>query len=290
MQAYAPPCCIAERRGRPVVFEPGGGTPWILSGRACDEVGIVGARFRDELSVQVQAAVLSRRGRDAVRITGETGTGKELAAALCHRLAQENLGRTGELVEINCGNLPEQLFESTLFGHKRGAFTGAGNDERGLLNRAKGGTLVLDEVQNLSLEAQGRLLRLIGEREYRPVGGTELKRTDALILLVSNLDLSALAASGKFRRDLLDRAPAKSRSSRSGSVARTSRSSPSSSPARRPAIAPGPASRASPAGRSRISRLRWSGPARPRCAGCGSSAGTPSFTADDDLLIFKKCR
>ncbi len=177
--------------------------------RACDELHIVGSRFREELSAQVQSAVLARRGRDAVRITGETGTGKELAAGLVHKLAVEQLGRTGELVEVNCGNLGDTLFESALFGHKKGSFTGAAADERGLLDRAKGGTLVLDEVQNLSREAQGRLLRLIGEREYRPVGSTELKRTDALIVMVSNLDLLALAGEGRFRRDLVDRAPAK---------------------------------------------------------------------------------
>ncbi len=176
---------------------------------ACDRLGIVGTRFREEISAQVQSAVLSRRGRDTVRLTGSTGTGKELVTALVHEVAREQLGREGELVEVNCGNLPEQLFESTLFGHKRGAFTGAANDTKGLLERARGGTLVLDEVQNLSFEAQGRLLRLIGEREYRQVGGTALQRTDALIVLVSNLDLVKLAGEGRFRRDLLDRAPAK---------------------------------------------------------------------------------
>ncbi|HEY0839613.1 MAG TPA: sigma 54-interacting transcriptional regulator [Vulgatibacter sp.] len=176
---------------------------------SCDRLGIVGSRFREETSLQVQAAVLSRRGRDAVRITGSTGTGKELIASLVHEVAKRELGRTGELVELNCGNLSETLFESSLFGHKRGAFTGASADQTGLLERAKGGTLVLDEVQNLSAEAQGRLLRLLGEREYRPVGSTTLKRTDALLVLVSNLDLVKLAQEGRFRRDLLDRAPAK---------------------------------------------------------------------------------
>ena len=177
--------------------------------QACDRLGIVGTRFREDIAAQVQSSVLARRARDTVRITGSTGTGKELVTALVHEVARESLGRTGELVEVNCGNLPDALFESTLFGHKRGAFTGAATDSKGLLERARGGTLVLDEVQNLSLEAQGRLLRLIGEREYRPVGSTALQRTDALIVLVSNLDLVELAASGRFRRDLLDRAPAK---------------------------------------------------------------------------------
>ncbi len=174
-----------------------------------DRLGIVGSRFREETAAQVQAAVLSRRGRDAVRISGATGTGKELISSLIHELAKSELGRDGEIVEINCSNLPEQLFESTLFGHKRGSFTGAAADHVGLLERAKNGTLVFDEVQNLSTDAQGRLLRLLGEREYRPVGSTALKRTNALLVLVSNVDLVQLAADGRFRRDLLDRAPAK---------------------------------------------------------------------------------
>ncbi|AKU92188.1 sigma 54-interacting transcriptional regulator [Vulgatibacter incomptus] len=174
-----------------------------------DKLGIVGSRFREDVASQVQAAVLSRRGRDAVRLAGLTGTGKELVSSLVHEVARCELGRDGEIVEINCGNLSDSLFESSLFGHKRGAFTGANADQAGLLEKAKGGTLVLDEVQNLSLDSQGRLLRLIGEREYRPVGSTSLKRTDALIVLVSNLDLVALTRDGRFRRDLLDRAPAK---------------------------------------------------------------------------------
>lgn len=175
----------------------------------CDRLGIVGSRFREEVAVQVQASVLARRGRDAIRLTGETGTGKELITSLIHEVCKDQLGRTGELVEVNCGNLSEHLFESALFGHKRGAFTGAAADQKGLLEKARGGTLVLDEIQNLSWDDQGRLLRLIGEREYRPVGSTAIQRTDALIVLVSNLDLQKLAQEGKFRRDLLDRAPAK---------------------------------------------------------------------------------
>ncbi|HWV39756.1 MAG TPA: sigma 54-interacting transcriptional regulator [Vulgatibacter sp.] len=174
-----------------------------------DRLGIVGSRFREETSLQVQAAVLARRGRDAVRISGSTGTGKELVASLVHDVASRELGRKGELVELNCSNLSDTLFESSLFGHKRGAFTGATGDQSGLLEKARGGTLVLDEVQNLSTQAQGRLLRLLGEREYRPVGSTSLKRTDAVLVLVSNLDLVKLAEEGRFRRDLLDRAPAK---------------------------------------------------------------------------------
>lgn len=176
---------------------------------ACDEIGLVGSRLQQELATQVQAAVLARRGRDVVRLTGSTGSGKELVSALIHQVAQVELGRKGELVEVSCSNLPAGLFESTLFGHRRGAFTGATTDTPGLLARAQGGTLVFDEVQNLSLDDQGRLLRLIGEREYRSVGASAVQRTDAMIVLVSNIDLVEAANDGLFRRDLLDRAPAK---------------------------------------------------------------------------------
>lgn len=111
---------------------------------ACERIGIVGTRFREDVASQVQSAVLARRGRDTLRVTGPTGSGKELVTALVHEVAKNELGRKGEIVEINCGNLPDSLFESTLFGHRKGAFTGAAADAAGLLERARGGTLVLD--------------------------------------------------------------------------------------------------------------------------------------------------
>lgn len=165
--------------------------------------------MRHALASQLQTAILARRGRDVVRLTGPTGSGKELVSSIIHRVAVSEFGRGGDLVEVSCSNLPAGLFESTLFGHKRGAFTGATTDSIGLLEKARGGTLVFDEVQNLSLEDQGRLLRLIGEREYRPVGSTSVRTTDAMMVLVSNIDLIEAASAGRFRRDLLDRAPAK---------------------------------------------------------------------------------
>lgn len=176
---------------------------------ACDTVGLVGSRLRSELSTQLKAALVARQGKDVIRLTGPTGSGKELVSSLIHETSRKVLGRRGEFVAVSCSNLPAGLFESTLFGHARCAFTGATESARGLLPQAQGGTLVLDEVQNLSLEDQGKLLRLIGEREFRPVGATKLERTDALIVLVSNTDLAAAVERGEFRRDLLDRAPAK---------------------------------------------------------------------------------
>lgn len=176
---------------------------------ACDTIGLVGSRLRTDLAPQIQSALVARQGKDVIRLTGPTGSGKELVSSLIHETSRKILGRRGELVAVSCSNLPAGLFESTLFGYTRGAFTGATADARGLLAQAQRGTLVLDEVQNLGLEDQGKLLRLIGEREYRPVGSTRLERTDALIVLVSNADLGAAAEQGTFRRDLLDRAPAK---------------------------------------------------------------------------------
>jgi DNA-binding NtrC family response regulator len=176
---------------------------------ACDDIGLVGGRLRENLAAQVQSALVARQAKDVVRLTGPTGTGKELVASLLHEMGRRALGRRGEFVRVSCSNLPAGLFESTLFGHKRGAFTGATADAKGLLRQARNGTLLLDEVQNLGWEDQGKLLRLIGEREFRPLGSTTTERTDALIVLVSNVDLVEAAKRGEFRRDLLDRAQAK---------------------------------------------------------------------------------
>lgn len=165
--------------------------------QACEALGVVGSRFREELSLQVRAAVLARGGREPLRVTGATGTGKALAVGVVHRVAAEALGRPGALVEVDSGELTDDRFEVTLFG------------QDGLLERARGGTLVFQDAPQLSPNAQGRLLRLLGAREYRPVGSPELRRADALLVLASNRDLLELANEGRFRRELLDRAPAK---------------------------------------------------------------------------------
>ena len=171
-----------------------------------ERLGIVGARFREEAEAQVQAAVLARRGRDPIRLTGPSGSGKELVASLVHEVARAELGRKGKIVTVGCSHLSDAAFEPVLFGKGKSSTAAA---QRGLLDEAKGGTLILDEVQSLSLQTQERLLRLVGEREYRPVGATALKRTDALLVLSSSQDLVALSANGHFRSELLDRAPAK---------------------------------------------------------------------------------
>lgn len=168
-----------------------------------DRLGICGERFREDTAAQVQAAVLARRGRDPIRLTGPSGSGKELVSSLVHRIAVGELGRSGKIVEIDCGQLEAGGFERALFGQSGSA------DRAGLLDEAKGGTLVFHEIQQLPLTAQAQLVQLLREREYRPVGATALRRTDALLVLCGSDDLQQLAAAGRFRKDLLDRLPAK---------------------------------------------------------------------------------
>ena len=134
-----------------------------------------------------------------VWITGESGTGKELIARLIH----ENGPRAeAPFVAINCGAIPAELMESELFGHRKGAFTGAVADSEGLFRRAEGGTLFLDEVVDLPLHMQVKLLRAIQERAVRPVGGTEEIAIDARVLSASHADLAAEVDAGRFRHDL----------------------------------------------------------------------------------------
>ena len=133
-----------------------------------------------------------------VLITGETGVGKELVAKALHRLS----GRTGELVTVNVAGLDDHLFADALFGHKKGAFTGADAARDGLVEQASGGTLFLDEIGDLSVESQVKLLRLLQEGKYYPLGEDVPKLTDARILVATNRDIDALMKAEKFRRDL----------------------------------------------------------------------------------------
>ncbi len=178
---------------------------------ACDTHGIVGDELRRWLSRELATKVLLRGARDVVLLTGATGVGKEKIAAACHEASRNALGRTGELVELNCANLSGGLFEGQLFGYRRGAYTGAERDFAGLAARADNGTLVLDEFQSLEPQNQARLLRFLGEREYRRVGDDKVNRCNALIILASNRDLQAMVRDGTFRRDIVDRAAAKLR-------------------------------------------------------------------------------
>ena len=133
-----------------------------------------------------------------VLIRGETGVGKELVAHALHRLSE----LPGAFVPVNVGGLDNNVFADTLFGHVRGAFTGADADRPGLIEQAAGGTLFLDEIGDLSLQSQVKLLRLLQEGEYLPLGQDCPKQTDARIVASTNASLRALAASGRFRKDL----------------------------------------------------------------------------------------
>jgi two-component system response regulator HydG len=135
----------------------------------------------------------------SVIIEGETGTGKELVARALHAAGPR---RSGPFVAINCGAVPVNLLESELFGHVRGAFTGANAPHAGLLLKASGGTLLLDEIGDMPLEMQTKLLRAIQERTVRPVGSTEEISFDARILTATHRDLRAEIAAKRFREDL----------------------------------------------------------------------------------------
>ncbi len=138
------------------------------------------------------------RSDKPILITGESGTGKELFAAAAHAAS----GRSGELVTVNIAGLDDAMFSDTLFGHKRGAFTGAETDRPGLIERAKGGTLFLDEIGDLPQQSQVKLLRLIEQRRYYPLGADLTRSSDALIVAATNKDLQKACAAGTFRQDL----------------------------------------------------------------------------------------
>jgi len=139
------------------------------------------------------------RSQAPVHIAGESGTGKELVARLIH---ESGARRDGPFVAVNCGAIPGELMESELFGHKRGSFTGAVADKKGLVQAAEGGTLFLDEVADLPLHMQVKLLRLIQEKAVRPVGEQREVPVDVRILSATHQDLAALVAEGQFREDL----------------------------------------------------------------------------------------
>ena len=165
--------------------------------RAKDEVGLVGSS--PQLVRAIVTIARAARSDTSLVITGETGSGKELCARLAHRLSTR---AEGPFVAINCAAIPEPLLEAELFGHERGAFTGAERARPGLLVEAQGGTLFLDEVGEMSRAMQAKLLRVLEEHEVRPVGGTKARKVDVRVLAATHRDLAAMVSTGSFREDL----------------------------------------------------------------------------------------
>lgn len=154
---------------------------------------------RDESLLDVLRHVESiAQSPEPVLVTGETGVGKELVARAVHRLS----GRKGALVAVNVAGLEDNVFSDTLFGHIKGAYTGADSARMGQVEKAAAGTLFLDEIGDLSLASQVKLLRLLQEGEYLPLGSDTPQYTDCRIVTATNVDLWALQRNGAFRRDL----------------------------------------------------------------------------------------
>jgi DNA-binding NtrC family response regulator len=158
---------------------------------------ILGADHRMVKTFDLVEAVAA--SRTTVLMTGESGTGKSLIARAIHRRSPR---AAASFVEISCGSIPETLLESELFGHMKGAYTGAHADKQGKFLAAVGGTIFLDEINSASPAMQLKLLRVLQERRFEPVGSTETVEVDARVILASNQPLEALVASGQFRQDL----------------------------------------------------------------------------------------
>ena len=169
--------------------------------RAVDRTASFGELIGESEAMREIFALIKKvaRGRSSVLITGESGTGKEVVARTLH---YHGARADKPFIPINCTAIPEGLLESELFGHVRGAFTGAHTSKRGLFEKAGGGTLFLDEIGDLGLGLQSKLLRVLQDREIRPVGGTQSVPVDVRIVAATNKDLEQAMAAGSFREDL----------------------------------------------------------------------------------------
>ncbi len=153
----------------------------------------------DAIQQVLATAATAAKSNAAILITGETGTGKELVANVIHYNSPRS---KGPLVKVNCGALPETLLESELFGHVKGAFTGATQNRKGRFELADQGTLFLDEVSEMSPRVQVKVLRVLQEGDFEPVGGTHTRRVDVRIVAATNVDLKQAVREGRFRQDL----------------------------------------------------------------------------------------
>ncbi len=169
--------------------------------RAVDKTAALGDLIGASPAMREIFALIKKvaHGRSSVLITGESGTGKEVVARTLH---YHGARAEKPFIPINCTAIPEGLLESELFGHVRGAFTGAHASKRGLFEKADGGTLFLDEIGDMGLGLQSKLLRVLQDREIRPVGGTQSVKVDVRIITATNKDLEAELAAGRFREDL----------------------------------------------------------------------------------------
>jgi DNA-binding NtrC family response regulator len=172
--------------------------------RRLSDVGELGLMFGKSLEMRrVMASIEQLADSSAsVVITGESGTGKEMAARTIHNLSQR---RKAPYIAVNCAALPDTLIESELFGHERGAFTGADRRREGCFELANGGTLLLDELGDMKIELQAKLLRVIEERRLRRLGGTTEVQLDVRVLAASNRDMATAVRDGRLREDLFYR-------------------------------------------------------------------------------------
>ena len=172
---------------------------YLISERDADfnQYGIVG-RSRGMLEV-IRTAELVAKSKSTVLITGETGTGKEMVARAIHYHSAQ---RDMPLIKVNCAAIPETLLESELFGHVRGAFTGAMTSKKGKFALADGGTIFLDEIGTMSPALQAKLLRVLQEREFEPLGAERTQKVDVRVIAATNRDLRQMVADGRFQEDL----------------------------------------------------------------------------------------